>query len=944
MCENSIGVRATKACSGFSLVETLVGLSLLGVVLIPALFLSSSYFLNQLSRTRQGMEVGHNVSQFLNRFTEELYLANWIMNSGSTKSDATHLYFAYYDTTAQREIKAGYQLTASGSNRILERLVYNENTQKWEILSPYSEIDAQTLLLPSTTVFTYCLDSETTCTTTSSPEKALLVRLKNWSFKNATNTQALALPDVDVYIAAGASGGDGALLSEAPRLMYTINAADALGAADIKLVSLSPFTGELNGTSIPSSSLTTVFTGELPGYYSMLVAPDGRLFIDNWGEYMTWHPSTGLTTLGLGDGWLNSSRVSSDGRVYFSEYTSSGKFWTWDKSTGLTTLLKNVDHPGDQSTTIAPDGRVYIGASKGYVWTWKPGQASVTTIFLGATSYAWDAPAQPDAFLISPIDGRVYFRAQDTASPYKYSIFTWLPSAGVTTASVIMGNLADNFQYTAMAVNPATGGLYFGDGKTGNSRLYYWNPSTGTTTLVNTGANSYSVGMYGLAVAPDGRVYFGEAYGNGSNPKLWTWKPGTTFTLLFSSGADHIAVLGENNGNFFFADQNKLYWGNISTPGVNTVIMTGTNPGHEDLVDNIWGAKNPFLIRDDGRIFFTDARSGSSSMWTWKSDTGLSTLYTSAGGHPGHAGSMVLDDNGRFYFTGRSESLGGSTSNAEPMFTWHETTGLSTIMGPNKDVFGTYGTMAAIPGSPGGVYFQAQGGMSYGYPVWRWVPGLSSSQISGSAVGAPNSNNITLTMAGGSYQASAQDSSGYIYYLDSTNKTIDAYKSATTNGKTSYTRVSSFGWGSWTTSPTAIAVDESSTGIALLDSANKRIDIYPNRLANGSSSAPTSFSVSSKAALPTGLAISNRTGNYLVLDSTVKGTNPNKYVTLYIFAGSNKAFLRSYDIVVGTGGLSPDDASAENNFKIALDNRRNILYLISPSLGKIFALSMPEYL
>jgi hypothetical protein len=235
--------------------------------------------------------------------------------------------------------------------------------------------------------------------------------------------------------------------------------------------------------------------------------------------------------------------------------------------------------------------------------------------------------------------------------------------------------------------------------------------------------------------------------------------------------------------------------------------------------------------------------------------------------------------------------------------------------------------------------------MPYGYPVWRWVPGLSSSRISGSGgSGAPSNKDITLTMAGGAYQASAQDSNGYIYYLDSTNKTIDAYKSATVNGKINYTRASSFGWSSWTTSPTAIAVDESSTGIALLDSANKRVDIYPNRLANGSTSAPTNFSVSSQATLPTGLAISNRTGNYFVLDSTVKGTNPNKYVTLYIYAGSSKAFLRSYDIVVGTGGLSPDNASTENNFKIALDNRRNILYLISPSLGKIFALSMPEYL
>jgi hypothetical protein len=973
----------SRSRPGFSLVETLVGISLLGVVLVPMLFMSSSYFLNQLNTTRQSMEVSHNSSQFLNRFMEELYQASRILSS-----DATHLYFAYYDVSTQREVKTGYQLTTVGSNRILEKLIYNSATSNWDAISPYGETDANRLLLPSTAIFTYCQDSATPCAATSVSQSALLVRLSGWSFKNSANTQSLNLPDIDVYIAAGASSTDNAILSNVPQEMYNIDATSAFGSnADLKLLNISPFTGQLNDalvTPAPASGvLSTIYTGTDDAYYSMQVASDGRLYtgaawMTNTGSYITYHPSTGISTIlsGIkGPGNYYTSAISPlDGRVYFASTGSTGKVWTWHPSTGLSTVIGTSESsPGKAAMAVANNGRVYIGSSAGKFWTYTT-TAGLNTITLPAGTTNTGAYLN---VVTSPVDNRVYFSGKNSSGYWVF--FTWDPVSGNTvqipltiSGQIVCGDASCTLRQS-LAVNPVTGGVYIADNLEDNSYMYYWEPSmgTGTITKINSTARQAIGYTNALAVAADGRVFFGEnAVDSSSTPgnAVWTWKPGDgAATSIFNStntnpGYGVLTVTRNGNSTFFASGDwtqfnDHLYtwksggsWTTIPVyDGIDLAI--GNEPARVDTMTQ----SHAFLLRQDGRVFFSDGRSGKSGMWTWAEATGLSTIWMSpvSGGYPGHT-AMTVDDNGRLYFSGDTRDLGGDMTNSQPMFTWHESTGLSTIIGTGEDCFGTYGQMGSIPGSTGGVYFMGLGDNSaHGYPIWRWTPGTSSFGIKrATEVGAPNLKTITFAKNGiGTYAASAFDSDGNLFYVDTTNKTVDRYTSTTdTSGAINYTLTAQFNWGTWASSINAMAVDESSTQIALLDNGNKQVDIFDNRLVSGTPNAPTSFSISSQTALPTGLAISNRTGNYLVLDSTVRNadsTHPYKYINLNIYAASTHAYLRSIPITVeggGTNGRLSIDATAETNFKIALDVRRNVLYLAVPSLGKIFALSMPEYL
>jgi hypothetical protein len=982
--------RKTQNRSGFSLVETLVGVSLMGVVLVPALFLSSSYFLGQLNRVRQGMEVSHSASQFLNRFMEEMYQTTRIINTASATSDDTHLYFAYYDTTAQREVRGGYQLRQSGGKSILEKLNYSTSSEAWEVISPYGESDAQNLLLPASAKFTYCQDSGTPCTETTSPEKALLVRLSGWTFQNPAGSQSLDLPDVDVYISAGAYGTDSAVLSEKPKLMYTINAADAFGSSpDTRLLSVSPFTGELLSPAVTgggSGVLTTIRThSSYGGTGNFMIASDGRLYAStswgwNSGDFFTWHPSTGVSVILSNKDTAGDSYslviAEGDGRIYFGQAdSSSGNFYTWHPSTGLTTIVTGQPYPGAFSTVVSPDGRVYFGNlgsnTTARFLTYKPG-AGLTTILQGSSTNPnkWLEPGRLSTQVSAT--GRVYFGSENNGASktnaYK-QYMTWAPTDPVVRTLVAMTTVGENGfgpGRNCSVVNPVTGGIYFCDGTDYVNligRVLYWDPATpGVTTVVNSSSTTFDYyrRRNNMHVDANGRLYFDNTawwYTPGAPTGFWSWAPDgslTTIPTVQDENGNNCTLVTSDGSHVFFCNYyaGQLWDWNTSS-NTSTLIFTGKTPGKGEYAESYWehyehpqykSAAEGMTVRPDGRLFFTDDNSSGSGIWTWRYDTGLSTILAPvSGAHPGQNNSIVYDDNGRVYFPG-DVTQASNASQGKPLYTWHETTGLSTIMGSGINSFATFGLIKPIPGSTGGVCFQSTGTFNNN-ATYCWTPGASAAIKHAMETGAPNAKSIALAKQGGSYIASAQDTDGIMYFLDSTNKTVDRYiKSSDNDGNPVYNRASQFDWSTWATNVGAIALDESTGGIALLDTDNKKVDIYANRNADGTPSAPSSFSVSGQAALPTGLAVSNRTGNYLVLDSTVKGSDPDKYITLNIYSGSTKTFLRAYDIVIGASELAPDDASAENNFKIALDNRRNILYLTAPSLGKIFAFSMPEYL
>src|SRR5262249_16876530 len=127
-----------------------------------------------------------------------------------------------------------------------------------------------------------------------------------------------------------------------------------------------------------------------------------------------------------------------------------------------------------------------------------------------------------------------------------------------------------------------------------------------------------------------------------------------------------------------------------------------------------------------------------------------------------------------------------------------------------------------------------------------------------------------------------------------------------------------------------------------------QIDIYTNRKATGTVSANSQLPLPDSN--PTGLATSGRTGNWFVVDSTVQATAPNKYVQLYIFNNGGTQLSGSpYKIYLGTaptdtGATGLDtDATTETNFKLQYDTAKNILYLIAPNVGRVYAMTLPDY-
>jgi hypothetical protein len=189
--------------------------------------------------------------------------------------------------------------------------------------------------------------------------------------------------------------------------------------------------------------------------------------------------------------------------------------------------------------------------------------------------------------------------------------------------------------------------------------------------------------------------------------------------------------------------------------------------------------------------------------------------------------------------------------------------------------------------------------------------------------------------SGNTYTAACQDIHGDIYLIESGNKTIDHYHYNMAASK--YVLASQLNWSATSANVKAAAIDQSNSKISLLNAQSKRIDIYPDRTASGTAPNPTTLSLAS-ITNPTGLAINGRTGDYLVVDSTVSS---NK-ITIYVLDSSTGSTKSTFTIDVSTANLSVNETT-ETNFKIQYDDQNNILYLIAPTIGRVSAIGMPQY-
>jgi hypothetical protein len=116
---------------------------------------------------------------------------------------------------------------------------------------------------------------------------------------------------------------------------------------------------------------------------------------------------------------------------------------------------------------------------------------------------------------------------------------------------------------------------------------------------------------------------------------------------------------------------------------------------------------------------------------------------------------------------------------------------------------------------------------------------------------------------------------------------------------------------------------------------------FANRKATGALTPAATVSVNQNTT-PTGVAMDQRTGYLYVIDSNKTGNN----ITLRRYNAAGAYLGASHDVAIdvsATGLGAGNAATTETAFRIEIDEIGNILYLIAPSLGKVYALSMPLF-
>ena len=915
--------RVRKA--GTSLVETLVSMTLLGVIFIPMLFLSSAFFLAHLAKARQNVDVSVNAARFSNQFMEELYRTQRVLPD----SNDTEIHFSYYDGIRQEAIIRGYRLTTSGSYQILEKLTYDPAANTWTAISPYGTVQADQVLLPTTSVFAYC--DSAGCG--ANPEQALFVQLSGWEFMPAKNTnRKVDFPDMDVYLSAGASSSD-IMLSNAPQELYSFASSTSFGTgANLNLVHINPNGRMFNYANITSGggagTLTTIMTDAAP----------------RW-----------------------SSRVNSNGMVFSAE--DSNRFMAWHKDTGLSTIVNTAesDTPGEGNWGYTERAEIYFGGGNRVffaerddvkIWTWEP-SAGLSTIITLASGIA------PDANMAANSNNQFVFGN----GAGEGNMLFWQPSTGLSTLLPVDFSSGNTVGQGSTAIG-SDGRVFFGGYWPSNSEFWSWKADTGLSTIITNGNES---GRHNVHVAPDSRVFFGDSIGTA----YWTWKADTGLsTIATTAQLNSMGHDGGRESSALTADGSRIYFGGRSTDifltwseatKLSTVVIGETNPGYHTIIvspldgrvyfakdsgsGEVWtwhpstklstimpSGDHPAFwnraVASDGRVFFGEEDNGGTKFWTWHTDTKLSTIVTGEAA-PGSEMALSVDGRGRVFF---GESTGAAANNS--FWIWNKDTGLTTLMNNQHDP-GYRASVHGLPGDGGAVFATASNGNS----LLHWSPDPPQASLPRvTNMGSRTNQTLSVTLPSGTpyYNASTQTHDGEMYISDYSAKTIDRY----TYSGSSFSRSTQFNWAANTGAVGAVAVDQNKTGIALLDTANKQIDYYSNRKGTGSPTAANQYALTGTTT-PTGLAVSGRTGNYLVLDSAQQGSNPDKYVRLFVYNDTGTQITNSpwkiyIDDEVGTDYPLSVDATGETAFKIQYDDEKNILYLIAPTVGRVYALMLPE--
>ncbi|MEB3286446.1 MAG: prepilin-type N-terminal cleavage/methylation domain-containing protein [Vampirovibrionales bacterium] len=944
---------ASQKQSGVTLVETLIAISLMGIVLIPMLFLSSSYFLSQLTRMRDRMDATHSASVFLNRFLEESSLTQRILY-GTNLSDANAIYYAYYEPVTQQVYRVGYKLRSVTGGKVMDRFEYNPVTQSWVGGSPYNHVRPADVILPATAEFQYCVESSCASPLTgTNVQNAVVVRLHDtagpngWRFTKGRQTFTLP-QNMTVILSTGLPSGQ-VMLSDEVRQLYAIDLTASAATSPVESrLNLNPV-GEMfnyvsdgsdgaiggggGGASGPGVLSTLLPSGvKWPGTYDTLATgPDGRVFFGTHGgnNVFTWKDNVLSTIPVASSNDVETVITSPDGRAFFAPWQSSGtrRIYSWLNGVLTTITPTDVSRIGMFAIAAAPDNRVYIGQDSNggsisahpmLTWHADTGLSTISSSTYKGNGEEW-------GLAVNSATNGIYYGGCNN-SPNR--LFYWDPATQVNTQLITSSNC-----FIEGVKTTSSGRAYF----TNRSRVYTWDPSSARLSTINS-SNIYGIAWAAMAVVPGSDQVF---IGSRSNRLLVYTPPSTLTDLTFPNPYSWIGVYNSikamSDGRVIFSmkDDSSPFTGHMMT-WKDGILSTITPTEIDNAAD-----KNALEIDNgSGKVYFGQGWQDVSSpklFWVWDSVTNvlstiLPTPVSTAGVGAWGNGSIRVAPDGRVFFGG------AKTGN---LWTWKNNV-LSTLLGSNRNEVGR-GSVAVAP--DGRVFFGEVQDPGFVY-TWKGAdPTYSMVRYTKEGVSTYQPYNITIN-GSPNVQGIWQDNAGDLYLFDRTGGKLDRYTYSASNQK--YNFSSSFTLGVWSSGATAMSIDQASAGVAFLDAVNKRIYTYADRQATGTPT-PTQNNMSGLSTVPTtptGMAVSGRTGDYLVLDSAIQSSGSNAYVRLFVIDDVGFTLKRVIPIKINDSAYISTSPSlmSETSFGIQYDDKRNLLYLTAPSTNKTYVMSLPDYL
>lgn len=189
---------------------------------------------------------------------------------------------------------------------------------------------------------------------------------------------------------------------------------------------------------------------------------------------------------------------------------------------------------------------------------------------------------------------------------------------------------------SAMAVAP-DGRVVFGE-RESPGNLYTWEEKTGLSVLLTGAAYPASIG--GVAVNADGRFVIAEET---APSRVWSWRAGEALTTVISNGqwaAGMEALLAAEDGSFYLGQYNNpgRIWRWHPSEGL-SVLASGINqPGPRSLLVD--------LVQE--RVYFGNSVSPGGKYYMWAKATGTLSEVVSSGGRVGFESKDIAPD-GRIF-------------------------------------------------------------------------------------------------------------------------------------------------------------------------------------------------------------------------------------------------------------------------------------------------------